>query len=188
MNRTPDFRLRAMCGRRGRTVGRNSPLRAYCAAPHAPATVGNAQLSSRVRHRRYTRVAPLFLHARARKGPNDQSMKSKATQCPTSRCTFTATQFLNVNCCGSTKVRTGSSPTVSLTRRRRSINTQLPPSRQWARAYPTTGPLTSATALEYPLLLPGEQTLPAVGAWRSLVAHLPGGQRVAGSNPVAPTK
>jgi hypothetical protein len=28
----------------------------------------------------------------------------------------------------------------------------------------------------------------AIGAWRSLVAHLPGGQRVAGSNPVAPTK
>jgi hypothetical protein len=26
------------------------------------------------------------------------------------------------------------------------------------------------------------------GAWRSLVAHLTGGQGVAGSNPVAPTK
>ncbi len=26
-----------------------------------------------------------------------------------------------------------------------------------------------------------------VGAWRSLVAHLTGGQGVAGSNPVAPT-
>ena len=29
--------------------------------------------------------------------------------------------------------------------------------------------------------------LPAIGAWRSLVAHLTGGQGVAGSNPVAPT-
>ena len=27
----------------------------------------------------------------------------------------------------------------------------------------------------------------SVGAWRSLVAHLTGGQGVAGSNPVAPT-
>ena len=26
-----------------------------------------------------------------------------------------------------------------------------------------------------------------IGAWRSLVAHLTGGQGVAGSNPVAPT-
>ena len=33
---------------------------------------------------------------------------------------------------------------------------------------------------------PGHKTL--IGAWRSLVAHLPGGQGVAGSNPVAPTK
>jgi hypothetical protein len=32
---------------------------------------------------------------------------------------------------------------------------------------------------------PGHKTL--IGAWRSLVAHLPGGQGVAGSNPVAPT-
>ena len=28
---------------------------------------------------------------------------------------------------------------------------------------------------------------PCIGAWRSLVAHLTGGQGVAGSNPVAPT-
>ena len=36
----------------------------------------------------------------------------------------------------------------------------------------------------------GARWLPSlllVGAWRSLVAHLPGGQGVAGSNPVAPT-
>jgi hypothetical protein len=29
---------------------------------------------------------------------------------------------------------------------------------------------------------------PANGLWRSLVAHLTGGQVVAGSNPVSPTK
>ena len=31
------------------------------------------------------------------------------------------------------------------------------------------------------------RALPSVGAWLSLVEHLPGGQGVAGSNPVAPT-
>ena len=34
---------------------------------------------------------------------------------------------------------------------------------------------------------PERQSCEQVGAWRSLVAHLPGGQGVAGSNPVAPT-
>ena len=47
------------------------------------------------------------------------------------------------------------------------------------------GRADAAAHLEFPAALPVQSS--RVGAWRSPVAHLTGGQGVAGSNPVAPT-